>query len=609
MSDDAALNRLVQQWLEWDTDSVTRSQVERLVAANDNAALRKLMQPRIAFGTAGLRGRMEAGFASMNALTVTQASQGFATYLLGASGADSVAQRGVVIGYDGRHQSLHFARLAAATFVHKGVPVRLFTDVVATPLVPFAVLRFGAAAGLMVTASHNPKEDNGYKVYWANGCQIVSPIDKGIAAAIEANQVPWPLDVAALLASPLVSDPTAEIAGAYKQALAERTAHQAANAAASAKHPIVFTAMHGVGKRWVADAFAAFGIAPYVPVAEQIDPNPDFPTVAFPNPEEGAGALRLAFLTAEKHQARLVLANDPDSDRLAVAERRQSYGELAPLVGKPDADVMAAWRVFTGNEIGIVLGAYCWNDLVAREPGVDRSKVAVINSTVSSKMLKAFAEKEGLRYEETLTGFKWIGTAAIRWMTENGGRFLFGFEEAIGFLVGDLCFDKDGVRSAATFAEHALALYESGSSVAKQLAALGDKYGHFLQRNGYYFCYDPAVMERIFTKLRKDGQYAKAIGSYAVAHVRDLTTGFDSQQPNNKAILPVSTSSHMITYYFANGAVATLRGSGTEPKLKFYIEMSHADAATSRRILDDLGQQLCEQLLEPAANGLVPQSS
>lgn len=575
------------------------------MAANDSASLRRLMHPRIAFGTAGLRGRMEAGFASMNTLTVTQASQGFVSYLL-SSGGD--VSRGVVIGYDGRHHSLHFARLAAATFVHKGVPVRLFTEVVATPLVPFAVLRYGAAAGLMVTASHNPKDDNGYKVYWANGCQIVSPIDKGIAAAIEAHQEPWPLDVAALVASPLVSDPTADVAAAYKQSLAERTTHHAANAAASAKHPIVFTAMHGVGRRWVADAFAAFGIAPYVPVAEQIDPNPDFPTVAFPNPEEGAGALRLAFLTAEKHQARLVLANDPDSDRLAVAERRVSYAERPALVGAADADVMAAWRVFTGNEIGIVLGAYCWHDLVAREPGIERSKVAVINSTVSSKMLKAFADKEGLRYEETLTGFKWIGTAAIRMIQREGCRFLFGFEEAIGFLVGDLCFDKDGVRSAATFAEHALALYERGSTVAQQLSALGDQYGHFLQRNGYYFCYDPAVMERIFSKLRKDGQYAKSIGAYAVAHVRDLTTGYDSQQADHKAILPTSSSSHMITYYFENGAVATLRGSGTEPKLKFYIEMSHADAATARRILDDLGTQLCEQLLQPRENGLVPQA-
>jgi phosphoglucomutase len=571
------------------------------------------MHPRIAFGTAGLRGRMEAGFASMNRLTVTQASQGFVSYLLDSIGADSAAKQGVVIGYDGRHHSLEFARIAAAVFVHKGVAVRLFSQVAATPLVPFAVLRYNAAAGLMVTASHNPKDDNGYKVYWSNGCQIVSPIDKGIASAIAANLAPWPIDIDRLCASPLVSDPTEDVAAAYKAALVAASApHHAANAASSTRHPIVFTAMHGVGRRWVTDAFAAFHIAPFVPVKEQIDPNPDFPTVAFPNPEEGAGALRLAFVTAERSKARLVLANDPDSDRLAVAERRQSYDAQAPLVGADgtvadEQQLMAAWRIFTGNDIGIVLAAYCWHDLVAREPGVQRDKVAVINSTVSSKMLKAFAVKEGLRYEETLTGFKWIGSAAIRLMKEEQCRFLFGFEEAIGFLVGDLCFDKDGVRSAATFAQHALALYEAGSTVAQQLTALGRQYGHFLQRNGYYFCYDPAVMERIFSVLRKDGQYAKAVGQYAVAHVRDLTTGYDSQQANNKAILPVSTSSHMITYYFANGAVATLRGSGTEPKLKFYIEMSHADEATARTVLDDLASQLCEQLLQPSANGLVPQ--
>lgn len=611
--DDAWLKEQADKWMQWDQNEETRKEMQTLIDADDKEELRARLGKRIAFGTAGLRGKMRAGFSAMNDLTVIQASQGFVTYLQEVD--SDLKKKGIVIGYDGRYNSTKFARLAAATFISKGVPVKMFNQVVATPLVPFAVLHYGLSAGLMVTASHNPKEDNGYKVYWDTGCQIVSPIDKGISSAIEANLEPWKIDHEEVCkTSDLLTDPTEELAKAYFERVSKLTTLQKTNAEVGKAHgPVVFTAMHGVGKRWVAEAFESFGLPPYVAVQEQIDPDPEFSTVDFPNPEEGAGALLLSFKTAERSNARLILANDPDSDRLAVAERIEPYPNAEPdakkqkLAETSDEELMKRWKVFTGNDIGILLGHYCYQRLLAEEPDVDKSKVLVINTTVSSKMLKAMAEKEGINYEETLTGFKWIGTAAIRAIKEKGWRFLFGFEEAIGNMVGDICFDKDGVRGAAVFAEMALGLYAKGETVQSHLAELAKKYGYFFQRNGYFFCHEDDVKQKIFSKIRTTSPeggldaYPKSVGRFKIKDVRDLTTGFDSQQDDNKAILPLS-SSHMISFYFENGASATIRCSGTEPKIKYYIELGGDDPKQTEADLKELSDGLLEQFFEPKNN-------
>jgi len=584
---------VAKQWIEWDPNDGTSDVVQKLVDAGDEAGLRAILSTRLEFGTAGLRGAMGAGSNRMNDLTVLQASQGLCAYLESVMGQEELRSRGVVVGYDHRASdslnSESFALYTAAAFVHRGVRVYLFNGIVPTPFVPFAIGLKGCAAGVMVTASHNPKQDNGYKVYWGNGSQIIPPHDAGIAACIEANAAPWArFDLGSVRASELVVDAREEVAEAYYKALVTKLCrHRADNEATPVR--FTYTAMHGVGAPWTLRALREFGIpeGAVASVPEQHEPNPTFPTVPFPNPEEGKGALALAFRTAESTGATVVLANDPDADRLAVAERQED----------------GAWRVFTGNEIGAMLGVWQWHKWRESNPTADPSNVALIASTVSSKMLGAVARAEGFRFEETLTGFKWMGnrTEALQ---REGKEVLFSFEEAIGFCVGDLVRDKDGVCAAAVFAEMATQKAKEGLTLAGYLRSLQARYGFFVSNNSYCISHDPAVTDRIFARIRNEGHYWHCVGRFAIAGIRDLTKpGLDTNAGDLRPTLPVS-SSHMITFSFKNGATLTLRTSGTEPKIKYYSEMAAADPETATAELGELVAAVVDEMLQPDANGL-----
>jgi phosphoglucomutase/phosphopentomutase len=452
----------------------------------------------------------------------------------------------------------------------------------------------------MVTASHNPKQDNGYKLYWANGAQIISPHDAQIARRILDDLAPWagagyddPERV--VYGHALLEDPTEDVPRAYFRQLRGSLCRFPEENRESAL-PIVYTAMHGVGHAFTSRSFEAFGLPAYVPTKEQLLPDPEFPTVAFPNPEEGKGALQLAMATAEAHGARLVLANDPDADRLAVAE-------MDPVTRR--------WKIFTGNEIGTLLGVWELEQHLRLHPDANRADLYFVASTVSSKALKAVAKAEGLRFEETLTGFKWMGNKTDELRNRDGKTVLLSFEEAIGFCIGDLVKDKDGVCAAAVVAEMAIWLdrHVNGQTLTQRLEELCTRYGHFVTRNGYIKVYDPATVAAIFERLRNGGQYWDACGEYAIESVRDLTTGFDSAQPGNKAVLPVSKSTQMITYTFANGCVATLRTSGTEPKLKFYVELAGRAGqpkADVEREADKQVREIVDRMLEPEKHGLAP---
>eukprot|EP01127_Copromyxa_protea_P001976 TRINITY_DN11877_c0_g1_i1.p1 TRINITY_DN11877_c0_g1~~TRINITY_DN11877_c0_g1_i1.p1 ORF type:complete len:590 (+),score=154.46 TRINITY_DN11877_c0_g1_i1:177-1772(+) len=527
---------------------------------------------------------MKAGFANMNDLTVTQASQGLATYLV--EEVEGAKEKGIIIGFDGRYNSKRFAELAAATFLHKGMKVFLFDGVIPTPLVAYGTTNKGCVAGLVITASHNPKEDNGYKVYAANGCQIVSPVDAHVTRRINENLVPWGVSTDTLYQNPGLTIVREDVISDYVRDMKAWNFHPETNSDDSVK--ITYTAMHGVGKVMAERIFKEFSLAPFIPVAEQVEPNPDFPTVAFPNPEEGQGALKLAIETAERNGSTLILANDPDADRLAMAEK------------KPDGK----WHIFTGNEIGILVAHWTYTQYIAKHPEADKSKLFVANSTVSSKMLAAFAKKEGIAYGECLTGFKWIGTLCES-KRKEGYTILMGFEEAIGYMIGGLPLDKDGISAAAAMGEMAHFLYHSGTTVLGRLEECYRTYGYFITNNRYFFCYDYAVQVQIFTEMRNGGKYTESVGPYKIKAIRDLTSpGYDSTTPDNKPILPVS-SGQMITYYFENGAVATLRGSGTEPKLKYYVELSGENPETTRAELNDLVENIITHFLQPEKYPLV----
>ncbi|XP_031416136.1 phosphoglucomutase-2 [Clupea harengus] len=602
---DINLDHAVKQWLQFDKNPKTSSAVRGLLKEGAVLELQTCFGVRMEFGTAGLRAPMGPGVSRMNDLTIIQTTQGFCSYL--ESSVPDLKEKGVVIGFDARAHppsggnSKRFATLAATVFINRGVPVYLFSDITPTPFVPFAISHLGLCAGIMVTASHNPKQDNGYKVYWSNGAQIIPPHDKGISMAIETSLEPWPKawDTEEAMKSPLLKDPYQDIHSEYFSAIQKHCFHREINQKSEVK--IVHTSVHGVGHTFVQAAFKAFDLKPPFAVQEQKDPDPEFPTVKYPNPEEGEGVLTLSFALADKEGATVVLANDPDADRLAVAEKQTS--------GK--------WRVFSGNELGALLGWWvfrCWKKQQKAEQVKENVKdVYMLASTVSSKILRAIAIKEGFHFEETLTGFKWMGNRAKE-LLEQGKTVLFAFEEAIGYMCSSAVLDKDGVSAAAIAGEFTSYLAAQNITLSQQLKAIYEEYGYHITKNSYFICHDQDTIRKLFERLRNfsgPNSYPKECGGISVSAVRDLTTGFDSNQPNNIAVLPTSKSSQMITFTFANGGVATMRTSGTEPKIKYYTELcaapGNSDVIELKAELDRLVDAIVDNLFQPKKNNLIPQ--
>lgn len=576
----------VADWLAKDADPASRGAVQQLVEQRATEQLRELMCTRMEFGTAGLRAKMGPGFSRMNPVTVQQATQGLLRYLQSAA-PQQLAEHGVIIGFDARHNSRDYARLAAAVFASAGIKVALPEGFVPTPFVAAGVSLLDAAAGIMVTASHNTKEYNGYKVYWGNGCQIIPPHDAGIAAAINANLDLWPLP--AQLPAGLVTDPTARISAAYYTRLTEQL-HFASGADNAAAPRAVYTPLHGVGGAFAARAFGEFGLPPPIMVEAQAAPDPEFPTVVFPNPEEGEGTWSLAFETAKAAGARLVLANDPDADRLAAAEQALA----------PDGSGSGAFTPFSGNDIGLLLAHWVWTNFRQRRPEVPPQRCVMLASAVSSAALGAMAAAEGFDFEQTLTGFKWLGNIARR-REAAGDTVLFAFEEAIGFMFpAGASMDKDGVAAAAVFAEMAAALYRRGTTVAAHLADLYARYGQYVYRASYFVVDPPSRARPVFDRLRAGGAYPQTLGGVRVMGVRDLGTGLDTRQPDQKALLPWAPGDLMLSFFLEGGGVVTLRGSGTEAKLKYYLEVLGSDRAAAEALADQLEAAVTGELVQPS---------
>lgn len=590
--------------MQWDKNEKTRNEIQSLVDAKDWSELKRRLLTRIAFGTAGLRGVMRAGFNSMNDLVIIQTAQGLSEYILKQFPNPEDHKRGVVFGYDGRHNSKRFAELSACILINRGIKVHLFSKMVPTPFVPFTVLQLKCLAGVVVTASHNPKEDNGYKVYWANGPQIIPPHDKGIQKCIEANLIPedssW--DTSILEGNSMLSDPFSEMSKLYYESLLKNVAPQFLKSNETSDIRFVYTAMHGVGFPFIECAFEAAKLKPVLAVAEQCDPDPDFPTVKFPNPEEGKSSLELSIKKANAEGVTIILANDPDADRLACAEKD-------PING--------TWKVFNGNELGALMGWWAIKNFKALDPKLDLTKCYTMASTVSSKILRSMGAIEGFKFEETLTGFKWMGNRSIE-LAETGNKVLFAFEEAIGFMFSTAVLDKDGISAAVHLATMACYLKATeGITLMEKLKAIYQQYGFHSNKSSYLFCYDPPTIKKIFSRIRsfdngKPATYPESIlnGEFKIKHVRDLTNGVDTSEDDGKAKLPVSSSSEMITFTFENGLVVTLRTSGTEPKIKYYAEMC---AKPEEKDWEELGRQLnrmieaiVEELLQPKLNNLTP---
>ena len=571
------IETIAQRWLHLDRDDITRTEIRELIKANDVTKLEQRLRKRIAFGTAGLRSSMKAGFSHMNSVTVLQASQGLAQYIQEQLGElkSNVEGQGVVIGYDARHNSENFARLAAGAFLAKGLRVLWFGQLVHTPLVPFAVTHFGAAAGVMVTASHNPKNDNGYKVYWSNGCQIIPPHDTGIATAIEAVQQILTWDTSQVDQNSLVQHISQEAIEAYFASLKNLIA----------KPPLtedfpsfVYTPMHGVGLPFMERTVGLLGCGKSMLLVEaQAKPDPEFSTVPFPNPEE-KGALNMAKEEADVHGCSLILANDPDADRFAAAERLDT----------------GLWHQFTGNQTGVLLGSY-----VLETYSGDKSKLAMLASTVSSRMLATMAEDEGFHFKETLTGFKWLGNIAQS-LQREGYNPVYAYEEAIGYMFPSVVWDKDGIAAAAVFLKACQRWKTQRLTPWTKLQELYKTYGYFEDANTYLVSPSPDVTNTVFADIRRlsNGARPTAVGSQSIRRWRDLTLGYDSSMPQNVPDLPVDPSAQMITCEL-DKVVFTARGSGTEPKIKLYIEARGRSSAEAKQLADEVLQALLIEWFTP----------
>ncbi|WP_329230495.1 phospho-sugar mutase [Streptomyces canus] len=512
-------------WLAEDPDPDTRDELAKLLDARDVTELTARFSGTLQFGTAGLRGEIGAGPMRMNRTVVIRAAAGLAAYLKKHGSTDGL----VVIGYDARHKSEDFAQDTAAVMTGAGLKAAVLPRPLPTPVLAFAIRHLGAVAGVEVTASHNPPRDNGYKVYLGDGSQIVPPADTDIAAEIAAiaslNDVPRPdtgwqtLDDAVL--------------NAY---LARTDAVLAENSPRTAR--TVYTAMHGVGKDTLLAAFDRAGFPAPELVAEQADPDPDFPTVAFPNPEE-PGAMDLAFAKARETNPDLIIANDPDADRCAVAVQRDD-----------------TWRMLSGDEVGALLAAH----LVTRG-----ARGTFAESIVSSSLLGRIAEKAGLPYEETLTGFKWIARV-------EGLRY--GYEEALGYCVDpEGVRDKDGITAALLITELASELKERNRTLLDLLDDLAVDHGLHATDQLAVRVEDLSVIARAMTQLREHPP--TELAGLAITRAEDLTQGTDRLPPTDGL------------RYTLDGARVVVRPSGTEPKLKCYLEVvvpvaTHADLPAAR---------------------------
>ncbi len=543
MSDVKAAAR---QWLAEDPDPATRDELRALIDKGDEAGLTDRFGARLEFGTAGLRGLLGPGPNRMNRAVVLRTTAGLAEYL--REHVPDCTHRGVVVGFDGRRMSREFARDTAAVLAGAGIPVHAFTDVVPTPLVAFAVKDLEAAAGVMITASHNPPDYNGYKVYWGNGAQIIPPHDSGIAEAIAAI---GPLASVAQLPEGVAR--TRRFLRPIAPALGQK---YLAGVRALAVHPegpgglsMVYTALHGVGNRWAVEALGRYGTVASVP--EQSEPDGHFPTVAFPNPEE-KGAMDLALALAKKNRADIVLANDPDADRLAVAVHRAEGDE---------------WVQLSGNEVGALLGHF----LLTEGPQGDR---IVATTIVSSPLLGQMAAALGVRYAETLTGFKWVANKAMELERSTGARFVFGYEEALGYTVGSLVRDKDGISAACAVAELAAGLKAEGKTLLDRLEVIYRQYGYQLSRQHSVTVGGADGMLRIAdTMASLRARPPRTLGGRVVEAVRDYHKGLrrDATGATTPLDLP---SSDVQAFELAGGSRVMARPSGTEPKIKYYFDVA-----------------------------------
>ena len=543
---------IANKWLINDPDQTTKVETEKLISDGDIQLIQRFTNCLV-FGTAGMRGVRGAGPMRMNRVMVRVVATAIAQELLSDNERDEPPL--VVVGYDARHKSQIFAQDTVRVLAAHGVSSLIFPRPAPTPVLAYTSLSKKAKAGIMVTASHNPAEDSGYKVYWEDGAQIVSPIDLKIAQRIDFKNPPSEEALADYEDANILKDDNGSIQKYVDFA--------SSSVSPESKREIkqIYTPLHGVGKEVFVDVFQKAGFENPTVVKSQAEPDPDFPTVSFPNPEE-EGALDLAIELAVEKNADLVLANDPDADRLAVVVNHKDN-----------------WCRLNGNEIGVLLAEH----ILSKGQGEDR---LVVTTVVSSRLLSKIADFHKVKYAETLTGFKWIVRPGLE---DKSSRFVFGYEEALGFALGDSVRDKDGITSALAFAELAAELKAEDKTVMDLLDELWNRHGvHKTALFTKRLDAETDISADFMSPWRTSPP--ERIGEFVVIESIDLLTP-ESGLPATDALV----------FNILNGRIV-IRPSGTEPMVKAYVEVTESVINGDIRSAERSADHKIEDLLHGVSN-------
>ncbi len=574
---DATTQRNIDAWLEGDYDEATKAEIRRLVEEKPEDAV-NAFYTHLTFGTGGLRGVMGVGTNRMNRYTVMAATQGLANYL--AQHPKDSGQHSVFIGYDCRHYSRNFAEEAAKVLAGNGIEVYIFDELRPTPIVSFGCRARGCSAAIVITASHNPPEYNGYKVYFDDGGQIVPPHDIGIIQ--EVNKISSLSQIhTAELKSPLIHWVDGEIDEEYLAAIRPLQHYREENAEYGKELKVVYSSLHGAGITVVPKALEDWGFTNYIVVQEQSQPDGSFPSVKSPNPEERS-ALKIGIETLNKVYGDILIATDPDADRLAVAVRHRDHVEL-----------------LSGNQVACICLEHILRALSAQKRLPE--KAAFIKTIVTTELFRVIAEAYGKRCFDVLTGFKYIAQMIHQWeQAQDGLQYIFGAEESYGFLLGTSVRDKDAVSAALLVCEVALRAKRQGKTLVDLLHHLYQKYGVYREKLTSIFYGDGkenhAKMVKAMANLRAKppkaihGVKVIAVEDYLASTYTDLRTG-----QSDPIHLP---KSDVFRFNLDDGSKVVVRPSGTEPKIKLYGGVSRPSLSQQHDQVIATCDALASDLLE-----------
>ena len=572
------------KYIAEEKDDFFRKEVEDLVAKKDMAELEDRFYQSLEFGTGGLRGVMGGGTNRMNTLNISKATQGLANYLIKAFPEE--AKNGTLsacVAYDSRHNHDKFSDITARVFAANGIKAYLFTSLRPTPELSYAIRILGCKTGVVVTASHNPPQYNGYKAYWDDGAQVVEPHDKGIIDEVNAVKEVKLIEKDEAVKTGKIVLIDKEIDDKFQAMIKSNLYRPELIKEKASSVKVVYTPLHGTGAMHVEKVLGDLGLN-VITVPEQREGNGDFPTVEKPNPEE-APALKMAVELAEKEKADVVMATDPDADR---------FGTAFP-------DKNGKYVLVSGNQMGALLADYVL--LSKKEFNKMPGKPVLIRSIVTSPFVDSIAKKYNVAVKECLTGFKWIAYDEGQMEKDGSGNYVFGLEESYGYLVETEVRDKDGISAAAMCAEMTLYWASKGKSLLEHLNDMYKEYGLFEDRaiNKYFpGVQGPKIMGGIMTKLRTEG--LTSLGGKKVVKIRDIQqqVAFDPANPSAKESLPWPKS-NVLQFVLEGGTIVSARPSGTEPKIKFYINSTVPVSAKTDEALEEAkkaADKLCSDISE-----------